>query len=130
LPGGPSDYSSREEAALIRSGRSGLNEVFRSPNLKIYEVPRPQAMITGPGNPRLLALSSAQIRLDLPEPGRYRLAVRYSPYLRAAGVCVGRSADGMIELVTQRTIVTRLAFDFDLGRALDVLAGAEQSGCS
>lgn len=130
LPDGRNDYSSREEAALIRSGRSGLTEVFRSPNLKIYEVPHPRAMITGPGNPRLLTLSSAQIRLELPEPGRYRLAVRYSPYLHAAGACVGRRADGMIELVTRRVLVTRLVFDFDLGRALDVLAGAEQSGCS
>lgn len=129
LTGAPSDYSSRDEAALIRSGRSGLKRVFRSSNLTIYEVPYPRSMITGPGNPRVLALSSARVRLELPEPGRYRLAVRYSPYLHAAGTCAGKSADGMTVVVTRRAIVTTLAFDFDPGQALDVLAGVEKSSC-
>jgi hypothetical protein len=130
LTDAPSDWSSRAEAALIRSGRSGLREVFRSANLTIYEVPHPRSMITGPGHPRVLALSSAQVRLEFPEPGHYRLAVRYSPYLRAAGACVRESADGMTELVTRHSGVFRLDFDFDLGRALDVLVGDEKSGCS
>lgn len=126
----PSDYSSRHEAELIRSGRSGLKEVFRSSNLMIYEVPRPRSMITGPGNPRVLALGSAKIRLELSEPGRYRLAVRYSPYLRAAGVCVGKRSDGMTELVARRRGATELEFDFDPGRALEVLAGSRTGSCS
>jgi len=130
LTDAPSDYSSLEEAALIRSGRSGLKEVFRSPNLTIYEVPRPRSMITGPGRPRVLALGPARVRLELPEPGHYRLAVRYSPYLHAAGACSRKGADGMTELVIRRGVVTTLAFDFDPGRALDMLAGSEQSGCS
>ena len=130
LTDAPSDYSSLEEAALIRSGRSGLKEVFRSPNLTIYEVPLARSMITGPGRPRILALGPAQVRLELPEPGRYRLAVRYSPYLHAAGACSRKRADGMTELVTRRGVVTTLAFDLDPGRALDVLAGSVQSGCS
>jgi hypothetical protein len=130
LTGAPSDYSSRDEATLIRSGRSGLKAVFRSSNLTVYEVPHPHSMITGPGHPRVLALGSAQVRLEFPEPGHYRLAVRYSPYLRAAGACVRESADGMTELVTRHSGVFRLDFDFDLGRALDVLVGDEKSGCS
>jgi hypothetical protein len=129
LTGAPSDYSSRKEAALIRSGRSGLKAIFRSSNLTVYEVPHPRSMITGPGNPRVLALSSAQVRLELPQPGRYRLAVRYSPYLHAAGACLRKRADGMTELVTRNGVATTLSFDFDLGRALDVLAGAEKSRC-
>jgi hypothetical protein len=129
LTGAPSDYSSREEAKLIRSGHSGLEEVFRSSNLTIYEVPQPRSMITGPGRPRVLALSSATIRLELPDPGRYRLAVRYSPYLRAAGVCVGKRSDGMTGLIVRRRVVTELKFDFDLGRALKVLVGTEKRSC-
>jgi hypothetical protein len=130
LTDGPCDYSSCEEAALIRSGRSGLAAVFSGPHLTIYEVPRPRAMIVGPGRPRVLALSSARIRLELPEAGRYRLAVRYSPYLHVAGACSRKAADGMTELVTRRGIVTTLAFDFDPSRALDVLTGSDSSGCS
>jgi hypothetical protein len=130
LTDAPSDYSSRDEAALIRSGRSGLNEVFRSSNLTIYEVPHPRSMLTGPGNPRVLALETARVRLRLPGAGRYRLAVHYSPYLRAAGVCLRRRADGMTELVARRSEVITLTFDLDPGRALEVLAGAEESDCA
>ncbi|MHB8059636.1 MAG: hypothetical protein ACYDHO_02230 [Gaiellaceae bacterium] len=130
LTDAPGDFSSRKEAKLIRGGRSGLKEVFRSANLTIYEVPRPRPMITGPGNPRVLALASAQIRIELPEPGRYRLAVRYSPYLRAAGVCVRGRADGMTELVARRGGVTTLEFDLNLGRSLEVLASSQADSCS
>jgi hypothetical protein len=130
LTDAPSDYSSRDEAALIRSGRSGLKEVFRSPDLTIYEVPRPRSMLTGPGNPRVLALSTASVRLGLSDSGHYRLAFHYSPYLRAAGVCLSKRADGMTEVVAHHGVVTAVTFDFDPGRALDVLAGTEQNGCS
>lgn len=130
LTGAPPDYSSRNEAALISSGRSGLKAVMRSPNLTIYEVPHPRSMITGPGHPRVLALGGTQVRLELSEPGRYRLAVRYSPYLRAGGVCLRKRVDGMTELVARHSGVIELDFDFDLGRALDVLGGSVKSGCS
>jgi hypothetical protein len=129
LTDGPSDFSSLGEAALIRSRRSGLREVYRSSNLTIFEVPSPRSIVTGPGNPRVLALDEARIRLDLPGPGRYRLAVRYSPYLRAAGACVRKGAGGMTELVTKRAVATGLDFDFGLGRALDVVTGSEKSNC-
>jgi hypothetical protein len=130
LTDAPSDYSSRDEAALIRSGHSGLKKVFRTSNLTIYEVPHPRSMIDGPGHPRVLALSSTRIRLRLAEPGHYRLALRYSPYLHAAGACLRERADGMTELAVRRSSVITLAFDFKLGRALDVLAGSEPRGCS
>ncbi len=129
LTNAPGDYSSRDEAKLIRAGHSGLEEVFRSSNLTIYEVPRPRSMITGPGRPRVLGMGASTIRLELPGPGRYRLALRYSPYLRAAGVCVRRSADGMTELVARRSRATKLEFDFELGRALEVLVGTDKSSC-
>ncbi len=125
----PPDYSSRNEAALIRSESSGLKAVLRLPNLTIYEVPHPRSIITGPGHPRILALGGAQVRLELSEPGRYRLAVRYSPYLRASGVCLQKSADGMTELVARHSGSIKLNFDFDLGRALDVLGDSVESDC-
>ena len=47
----PADYSAKAEIALLRSGRSGLPVVFRSPDFTIYAVPSPQPIVTGPGHP-------------------------------------------------------------------------------
>ena len=129
LSDAPSDYSSRGEATLIRGEGSGLERVFRSSDLTIYQVPHAVSMVTGPGNPSVLSLGAARIRLSLPERGRYRLAVRYSPYMEARGACVREGAGGMTEIVTRAGLVTTLAFDFEPGRALDVLAGSARSGC-
>ena len=72
------------EAALLRSGRSGLWRVLETPQLTIFAVPRPQPILTGAGA-RARASSSTATRCCRPaaRPGDYRLAVRFSPYWRA-----------------------------------------------
>jgi hypothetical protein len=52
----PPDYSSRQEALLVRSGRAGLRRVWESPEIAIYTVPHPRAIMTGPGRPAVLAV--------------------------------------------------------------------------
>src|SRR5581483_10364953 len=47
LANAPVDYSSRNEAALIRSGGSGLIPVKRLPNMTIYELPDATPLISG-----------------------------------------------------------------------------------
>ena len=78
----PPDYSARAEAALLRSGRSGLHAVLRTAQLTIYSVPSPQPLVTGPAPARVLTLSQEDLRIALTRPGSYRLAIRYSPYGR------------------------------------------------
>ena len=130
LSGAPSDHSSHNEAELIRSGHSGLKEVFRTSDLTIYEVPSPRSMISGPGNPRVLTLGASTIRLELPSPGRYRLAVRFSPYLRATGVCTHKRRDDMTELVARRGGEIKLEFKFGFLRGLDALVNPDAGCCS
>lgn len=130
LPGASPDYSARAERELLKSGRSGLRPVLYTSDLTIYAVPSPHRLISGPGHPRVLALGQTELRLWIDRVGTYQLAERYSPYLRAGGVCLRKRADGMTELVARRSGVIRLDFDFDLGRALDVLGGSPGSGCS
>jgi hypothetical protein len=125
----PTDYSSRDEAALIKSGLSGLLPVFRAPNLTVYEVPRARSIITGPGRPRVLSLSETQIQLWLSRPGRYRLAVHFSPYSNALGACLEETGANMTELVSPRAGVIKLDFDVGAGQALAVLAGAKARSC-
>ena len=83
----PTDYSSRAEARLLRSGRTPLPAVVRTPNLTVYEVPRADA---DPAR-------AAGVAVDAPSrgsssrsrgPGTYRLAVRFSRYWQpSAGCC-------------------------------------------
>ncbi|MHB8470900.1 MAG: hypothetical protein ACYDCH_14270 [Gaiellaceae bacterium] len=119
----PTDYSSRAEATLVRSGRAGLTAVFRTRDLTIYAVPNPQPILTGPGSPALLKLSQARIRLSVSRGGTYRLAVRWSPYWRASDGCLRRGNDGMLRLQTRAARTIGLVFQVDAARAFGELAG-------
>jgi hypothetical protein len=123
------DYSARSEAALLASGRSGLRPVFRAPNLTIFALPSPRKLVTGPGRPSVDALTETRLTLRLTQPGRYRVAVRYSPYWHARAACVERGGDGMIRLATRRTGLVVLEFDVDPERALAALAGDGNARC-
>jgi len=124
------DYSARAEAALLRSGRSGLRAVLRTAELTIYAVPSPQRIVTGPAPARVLRLSQEGIQLAVARPGSYRLAVRYSTYWQADGACVARGEGGMIIVTTPRAGVVKLDFDVNAGRLIASLEGQGRQRCS
>jgi hypothetical protein len=128
LSNGPTDYSAHGEARLVRSGRAGLQLVFRTPDLAVYEVPHPQAIVTGPAHPRIASMTESQIGVVLRAGGEYRVAVRWSPYWHASLGCLSRGDDGMVRLTTRRAHFVRLTFRVDASRALEELAG-EQPSC-
>lgn len=119
----PPDYSARAEAALVASGRAGLEPVLRTGTVTIYAVPGARPIVTGPGHPRLLSLGESRLRLWVPRAGTYRIAVRWSPYWQASSGCLSRGADGMLLLRTEAARVVSLVFRVDTDRALDALAG-------
>ena len=51
LSDAPPDYSARNEAALIRSGRTALVPVFRSAHVTVYELPNATPHHHRPGRP-------------------------------------------------------------------------------
>ncbi len=109
LTAAPPDYSARTEAKLVTNPRGPLRPVFRSGFVTIYRVPHPRPIVTGPGEPRLLALTAETLRLRVSRGGTYRIAVRWSPYWRASDGCLGRGADGMLRL---RTLSARVCGSF------------------
>jgi hypothetical protein len=123
----PPDYSARGEAALVRSGRSGLRPVFRTRALTVYEVPKPTSILTGPGRPRVLRLSTTRVVLDLPRPGSYRLAVRFSPYWDASGACLIRRPDGMTTVAASHAGRLQLAFRVSASSALSTAVIGQRS---
>ena len=124
------DYSAQRETALIRSGRSGLRPVVRTPDVTVLSVPAPRRLVTGPAPARVLELSEGGLVLQVGAAGTYRVAVRYSPYWQASAGCVGRSADGMTLVRTTGRGKVSLDFAVDAGRALDVLGGRQSSSCT
>ena len=121
----PADYSAQKEARLLSSGRSGLAAVFKTATTTVYAVPSPVPIVTGPHAPRVVALTQTKIVVSVHAPGRYRLAVRYSPYFAATGACLTKTADGMTRLTVSRPGRVRLAFAVTPGRALAALAGSK-----
>jgi hypothetical protein len=119
------------EAALLRSGSSGLREVFHSPQLTIYEVPRPEPILTGPGTPIVDRLDHAGIEGRLPAAGTYRLKIRYTRYWRveAGAVCAERAAGGMTILRASRPGDFALVVPEGPGELVRALVGRAPAHC-
>jgi hypothetical protein len=123
----PPDYSARAEAALVESGRAGLVRVYEDGTISIYRVPKAQPIVTGPGRPRVLAMTQARIVVKVTGGGTYRIAVHWSPYWRASDGCVSEGADGMVRLTTLRARTARIGFVVSADIAFDQLAGRQPS---
>jgi hypothetical protein len=90
------------EAALLRSGRSGLHPVFTSEDWTIYRLPGATPLLTGPAGATVERLEHERIVARVAAPGTYRLRVRWSPYWRVHGkACVAPATDGMTQVVTR-----------------------------
>jgi hypothetical protein len=59
------DYTAHDEAALLRSGEAGLPVVLRAPHLTIFELPRAQPIVTGPGRVMLVFRWTPERALDV-----------------------------------------------------------------
>jgi hypothetical protein len=129
LPDATLDYTAHAEAALLRSGRAGLQVVWRAPHLTIFEVARPRPLVTGPGRARVLSLTHSTALLGVSRAGTYRVAIRYTPYWSVSTGCVREARDGMTRLVVPHAGHVMMAFSWSAERALDVVAGAPASDC-
>jgi hypothetical protein len=125
LSSAPPDYSSRAEARLLRSGHSGLRPVLRLPHLVVYELPHATPVVTGPARPSVEAMDETRLVIHAAAPGRYRVAVRFSPYWRTFAGCVSREPDGMTRLTVFHPGPVDLAFTVNVHRSLEALTGFE-----
>jgi hypothetical protein len=111
------------EAKLLRAGVAGLTPVLRSPTATVYELRRPLPILSGPGPAGLTLLDHQRVAGELAQPGRYRLAVRWTPWWRVeeGAVCVEEAADGMT------MVIARAAGAFKLGVGIPGRAGCPRS---
>ena len=124
------DYSALNEARLLRSGRSGLRVVFKTPDLTVFAVPAPTGILSGGQAARLLALSQTRLVLEVVHPGRYRLAVRYSPYWRTSSGCIAARPDGMSEVIAPRPGTIVISFHLGVRKALAALVDKANRTCA
>ncbi len=78
LSDAPLDFSSIQEAELIRSGLPFLSPVFRSAHWSVYEVQGASPLAGGPGF--LSALDGDGFSLHADRPGWFLVRVHYTPY--------------------------------------------------
>ena len=88
------------EGELLRGGAAGFAPVFRSPTGTVYELRRPTPILTGLRPARLTSLGHERVAGELTAPGRYRLAVGWTPWWRvdSGAICVREASDGMTTL--------------------------------
>ena len=92
------------EAALLRSGRSGLVRVHRSEGWTIYGVPGAAPLLTGRGRSSLTTFAHDRVAGRVAAAGAYRLRVRWTPLWRVVrgDVCLTRAPDGMTRMVVRQ----------------------------
>jgi hypothetical protein len=129
LTDAPTDYSAKQEALIIRNGRSGLIPVHNTRHMTIYKVPNARPIVTGPRPARLLRLGQTQMVMEVGSPGHYRVAVRYSPYWRTVNKtgCVSKGEDGMLRVDALRRGRIVLQFKAKATRVLAAMVGAGSS---
>jgi hypothetical protein len=126
----PTDYSAKHEERLIRGGDSGLRQVFATANLTVFEVPGARPVVTGPAPAEVVDVGQGHMLVRLEQPGRYRIAVRHSPYWRSDAGCVAKGADDMLSLVAHRAGLVRLEFRVGARRAFAAVVGAAHPACA
>lgn len=90
LADAPSDYSAREERALVEARPSYLDPIWSSEHWQVFRVEdtRPLASAEGGADIRLARLDATGFTLQVRRPGTALVRVRWSPYWLAEGACV------------------------------------------
>lgn len=127
LPAGPLDYSAGAEAALLRSGRSGLEVVERLPNWTIFRVPRPTPILTptsSSGAASVTQIGPAAVGIRVTRPGSFLLRVRFTPYWHTPpGVCLRPAGNGMTILDASAPGALSLTIDGSVTAMESAIAG-------
>ena len=77
------DFTSRQEAALLRGGRSGLQTVAHTGAWTIYALPNPTPIITPAASAKITRMTPTSITIHVASPGPLTVRVRDNPYWSA-----------------------------------------------
>jgi hypothetical protein len=103
LSDAPLDFSSRQEARLIRGGLPFLRLVFTAQHWRIYAVLGAQPLVQGPGH--LTSLRPTGFTVLAAQSGSFLVRIHYTPYWHiASGTAdLGEAPDGWTRITAVRT---------------------------
>jgi len=78
---------------------------------------------------RVIALHEARMLVEIPQAGRYRISIRYTPYWHTSSGCLGKGRDGLLSLTAVRPGIVSLSFTVDPKLAFDALMGETPPAC-
>jgi hypothetical protein len=88
---------------------------YRDQYVTIFRLPNPTPLLQAPPgqHARVLALGHDTLTAAVSGPGRYPLAISYTPYWHAtpSGNCIAAAGNGFSELVANRGGTIALRFD-------------------
>jgi hypothetical protein len=120
LPDAKTDYSAKQEHALIASRPSYLKLRATLPHWRVFEVTHTSPIVKsrGPGRARLVKVGPQSFSLAVKEPGRFVVRVRATPFwnVRPQDGCVGKSGPWTI-VRAYHPGTMRVTIGFSLGRA-------------
>jgi hypothetical protein len=119
LSDAPLDFSSVQEAALIRAGLPFLRLAEQTRHWRIYEVRGAQALASGPGS--LQALNGDGFSIAARRPGRYLVRVHYTPYwsVVSGSATLGPAPGDWTELHVRHSGTIAVDAEFSLGALSD-----------
>jgi hypothetical protein len=115
LSDAPLDFSSAQEAALIRAGLPFLRLALHTAHWRIYEVRGAQALVSGPGS--LQTLNGDGFSIAARHPGRFLVRVHYTPYwsVVAGSATLGLAPDDWTEVYAKRAGTIAVDAELSLG---------------
>ena len=111
----PLDFSSVQEASLLRNGLKFLRPVMQTTNWHIYEVRGARSLATGPGY--VTSVDADGFSVLAIHAGRFVVRIHYTPYweVTSGSATITSTTGGWTQIVTPRRGRIAVDAEFSLG---------------
>lgn len=115
LPDAPLDFSSLQEASLLRNGLKFLHQVMHTANWHIYEVRGARSLATGPGY--LTSVDGDGFSVRAKHAGKLVVRIHYTPYwqVTSGSATITSTTSGWTQIVAPRRGEVAVDAEFSLG---------------
>ena len=115
LPNAPLDFSSAQEASLLRNGLKFLRLVMHTTNWHIYEVRGARSLATGPGY--LTSVDGDGFSVRAIKAGKFVVRIHYTPYWKvtSGSATITSTTSGWTQIVVPRRGEVAVDAEFSLG---------------